>query len=64
MTQEEQQHVNAMRNFYEAQIANLAREGANAMMLAESFAIRLKAAEAERDALKPKDNVVQIDGAA
>ncbi len=66
MTPEEQQQVNAMRNYYERQIANLANEGANAAMVAEGFALRAKRAEDELAELKkPKDNVVPIsEGAA
>lgn len=69
MTQEEQQQVNAMRAYFERQCANLASEGANAAMTAESFAIRAKKSEdeavklrAELEALKPKPetNVVPI----
>ena len=61
MTQEEQQQVNAMMRFYEAQIANLAREGAQAAMVAENLAIQLKAAKAEA---APVDNVVPMKGDA
>ena len=69
MTPEEQQQVNAMRNFYERQIGNMTTEGANAAMMAEAFAIRAKKAEDERDKLraeldalkpKPETNVVPI----
>ena len=63
MTQDEQQQVNARMLFYERQCANLATEGANAAALAESIAIRLKAAEAKIAELTPKaaeDNVVPI----
>ena len=61
MTQDEQQQVNAMMRFYESQIANLAREGAQAAGIAEQLAIRLKAAEARIAELTPKDaNVVPI----
>lgn len=62
MTPEENQQVNAMMRFYEAQVANLAREGAQAALMAESFAVKLKAAEARIAELAPKDgdNVVPI----
>ena len=61
MTQEEQQQVNAMMRFYEAQIGNLTREGAQVAGIAEQFAIKLKAAEAELAKLKTTvDNVVPI----
>ena len=64
MTPEEQQQVNAMRNYYERQIMNMANEGANAAMVAEGFAVRAKKAEEELAALKKKyetqDNVVPI----
>ena len=36
-----------MMRFYEAQVANLTREGAQAAGIAEAFAIKLKAAEAK-----------------
>ena len=56
MTPEEQQQVNAMMRFYEAQVANLAREGAQAAGIAENVAVQLKAARAEIVALtKPID---------
>lgn len=54
MTQEEQQQVNAMMRFYEAQVANITREGAQAAGVAESLAIRCAALTKELDALKPK----------
>lgn len=54
MTPEEQQQVNAMFRFYEAQVANLTREGAQAAGIAEALAIKLKAAEQEIAALRPK----------
>ncbi len=63
MTPEEQQQVNAMRNFYERQCANLATEGANMAIALESCAQQLKAVSEERDALKKKyepDNVVPL----
>lgn len=47
MTQEEQQQVNAAMRYLEMQIANIAREGANAAMLAERFAMRVKELEAQ-----------------
>lgn len=59
MTPDEQQQVNAMMRFYEMQCANLAREGAQAAGVAETLAMRLKAAEAELAKLKG-DNVVPI----
>jgi hypothetical protein len=62
MTQDEQQQVNAAFRFFESQVGNVAREGANAMMAVESLAIRLKAAEAEIAKLKaPDGNVVPIN---
>ena len=65
MTPHEIQQMNAMRAYYEAQIANLAHEGANKAMQAESLAIMLKAAQDELAALKkPVDNVVPIEGAS
>ena len=62
MTQDEQQQVNAAMRFLEMQVANVSREGANAAMLAESLALRLKAAEAELAVLrqKPESNVVPM----
>ena len=60
MTQDEQQQINAMMRFYEQQIANLTREGAQASGVAEAFAIKLKAAEARIKELTPEDNVVPI----
>ena len=61
MTQDEQQQVNAMMRFYEAQVGNLATAGAQTAILAESLAIRLKAAEARiAELTKPEDNVVPI----
>ena len=52
MTQDEQQQVNAMFRFYEAQVANVSREGANYAGIAEALAIKLKAAEAELHKLR------------
>ena len=52
MTQEEQQQVNAAMAYMEAQIANLAREGANKAAQAERLAIQLHAAHAEIAQLK------------
>lgn len=60
MSMDEQQQVNAAIAFLERQCGNLAREGALAASLAESLAIRLKAAEARILELTPKDNVVQM----
>lgn len=64
MTQDEQQQVSAMMRFYEAQVGNLATAGAQTAIMAESLAIRLKAAQEEIAALKkkyePADNVVPI----
>ena len=54
MTQDEQQQVNAMRNAYVATITNMAHQDADKAAAIESLAQRLKAAEAERDALKAK----------
>lgn len=59
MTQDEQQQVNAMMRFYETQLANLSREGAQAAGIAEVFAIKLKAAEARIKELEP-NNVVPL----
>lgn len=55
MTPEEQQQVNAAMAYMEAQIANLAREGANKAIQCEVMAQRLKAAEARIAELTPKD---------
>ena len=64
MTPHELQQLAAMRAFYEAQIANLAHEGANKALQCESLAIMLKAAQEELAALKkPTDNVVPIEDA-
>lgn len=60
MTPEEQQQVNAMRQFFERQVGNIASEGANAAALAESLAIRLKAAEAELATLRPKPEAPEL----
>ena len=62
MSKDEQQQVNAMRAFFERQVGNLASEGANAAALAESLAIKLKAANEELERLRPKpeNNVVPI----
>ena len=64
MTPEEQQQVNAMMRFYEAQVGNLTTAGAQSAIVAESLAIQLKAAREELSALKkkyePVDNVVPI----
>ncbi len=54
MTPEEQQQVNAMMRFYEAQVANLTTAGAQAAGVAEALSIRLKTAETEIAALRPK----------
>ena len=59
MTQDEQQQVNAIMRFYETQIANMAREGAQAAGIAENLAMQLKAAKAELDANRAA-NVVPI----
>ena len=61
MTQDEQQQVNAIMRFYEAQVANLAREGAQAAGVAEALAMKLKAAEAEIAALRPKPNLQAVE---
>ena len=64
MTPHEIQIMRAKDAYYEAQIANLAHEGALKSAQAESLAIMLKAAQEELDALKkPKDNVVPIEDA-
>ena len=62
MTPEEQQQVNAMMRFYEAQVSNLTREGAQAAGIAENLAIQLKAAQERIKELtpKPESNVVPI----
>ena len=52
MTPEEQHQVNAMRAFFERMCGSIAAEGANAAALAESLAIRLKAAEEELHKLR------------
>ncbi len=54
MTPEEQQQVNAMRNFYESQIANLSREGANMAVALEDCAQQLKSAKSKIVELTPK----------
>ncbi len=54
MTPEEQQQVNAAIAYMERQCANLAREGANAAMLAEALAMQLKAAQERIKELEPK----------
>jgi hypothetical protein len=54
MTQDEQQQVNAMFRYYEAQIVNATREGAQAMGMAENLAGQLKAAKEELAKLKPE----------
>ena len=61
MTQDEQQQVNAAMRFLEMQIANISREGSNAALLAESFAMRLKVAEAELEKLRPKPELKAVD---
>jgi DNA-binding NarL/FixJ family response regulator len=58
MTPEEQAQVNAMFRFYEQQVANLVREGAQAAGIAENLALQLKAAKAEIEALKSKEDNV------
>ena len=60
MTQDETQQVNAHLRFLEAQIANVAREGAAAAGMAEAFAIKLKAAEARIKELEGTTNVVPL----
>ena len=60
MTQDETQQVNAHLRFLEAQIANVAREGAAAAGMAEALAIKLKAAEARIKELEGTTNVVPI----
>ena len=54
MTQDEQQQVNAMFRFYEQQVANLSREGAQAAGVAEALAVKVKALQEEIAALRPK----------
>ena len=54
MTQEEQQQISAMRNYYERQVANMATEGANMAVALESVAQQLKTAKEEIEKLKPK----------
>ena len=61
MTPDEQQQVNAAMRFLEMQIANISREGSNAALLAESFAMRLKVAEAELEKLRPKPELKAVD---
>lgn len=65
MSPKEQQQVGAGMAYLERQCANLAHEGANAAMLAESLAMQLKEAKEEIVALKEKlpketSNVVPI----
>lgn len=62
MTQEELQKVNAAMRYLEAQIANMAREGANLASVLEDVSMQLKAAKAEIEALKKPENVVPIKG--
>ncbi len=70
MTPEEQSQVNAAMAFMEKQCGNLAREGANAMALAEQFAQQVKALTSENEKLKaeiaelkkPKAEVIPIQG--
>ena len=52
MTQEEQQQINAAMQYLERQIANVAREGANATMIAEALGIENKKLKDELAALK------------
>ena len=52
MNQEEQQQVSAAMQFLERQVANVAREGANATMLAEALGIENKKLKDELAALK------------
>ena len=54
MTPEEQQQVNAAMAYMEAQIANLAREGANKAIQCEVLAQRLNAAQTRIKELEPK----------
>ena len=61
MTPDEQQQVNAVMRYYEQQIANLAREGAQAAGIAEVFATKLKAAETEIAALRPKPDLKAVE---
>lgn len=56
MTAQEIQQVNAIRAFYEAQIANLSHEGANKALQCESLAITLKTTQDELAALKQAPN--------
>ena len=62
MSKEEQQQVNAMRAYFQRMCGHLADEGATAAALAESLAIKLKAANEELERLRPKpeNNVVPI----
>ena len=61
MTPEEQQQVNAAMNFMERQCANVAREGANASMLAESLAMENKRLREENEKLKPKEPLKAVE---
>ena len=61
MTQDEQQQVNAMMRFYEAQIANISREGAQAAGIAENLAIQLKAAQEKLKSLEPKSELKAVE---
>ena len=54
MTPEEQQQVNAMMRFYEAQVGNLTTAGAQVAMAAENLAMQLKAAKEEIERLDKK----------
>ena len=61
MTPEEQQQVNAMMRFYEQQVANMAREGAQAAGIAENLAMQLKAAKEEIVKLRPKPDEAKAE---
>lgn len=60
MTPEEQQQVNAGIAYLERQVANVAREGVNVAMAAESLAIQLKAAQARIKELEPKPDAAPL----
>ena len=54
MTADEQQQVNAMMRFYEAQMGNITTAGAQIAGALELMAIKLKAAETELAELRKK----------
>ena len=61
MTPEEQQQVNAAFRFFEAQVANLTREGANIAMACEALAMQNKSLREENEKLKPKEPLKAVE---